>query len=298
MKPKITVGVCVKDCEATIKEAIDSILNQDYSHDLMEIIVVDGNSKDKTLEILKDCLKNAKIKTKIFQEKGGLGCQRQKVIDNANGEYIVWVDGDMIISKNYISKIVEFMEQHPRVGIAKGRPSIKYKNTLTVLEVMSHYVEKNVDYQSDKAYSKTLGTGGSVYRTRAIKEAGGFDKSLKYYCEDWDVEIKIRALGWFRIIINNVEYTDYERYGITWKILWRKYWLRGYYTYQFLRKHPRLVKHYKMFPPAAFLAGLLYAHKLFKITHKRIVFLLPFHYLFKMTVWYIGFMKSYLNSSR
>jgi glycosyltransferase involved in cell wall biosynthesis len=298
MKPKITVGICVKDSEATIKEAIESLLNQDYPHELMEIIVVDGNSKDKTLEILKACLKNAKIKTKIFQEKGGLGRQRQKVVDNANGEYIVWVDGDMVISKNYISRTVEFMEQYPRVGIVKGRPSLEYKDTLTALEVLSHYVEKNVDYQSKETYSKTLGTGGSVYRTRAIKEVGGFDKSLKYYCEDWDAEIKIKARGWFRTIINNVEYTDYERYGVTWKILWRKYWLRGYHTYQFLRKRPRLVRHYKMFPPAAFLAGLLYAHKLFKTTHKRIVFLLPFQYLFKMTAWYIGFMKSHLNSSK
>lgn len=291
MKPKITIGVCVKDSEATIRDAIKSILEQEYPYELMELIVVDGNSKDKTLKVLEDCLKRAKIKTEIFQESGGLGRQRQKVVDNASGEYILWVDGDMIISKDYVTRMVEFMEQHPNVGIAKGRQSIKFNgNTLATLEMLSRYMEKYADYQSESAYSKTLGTGGSIYRTSVIKQVGGFDKNLKYYCEDWDVEVRIKAAGWFRAITDG-EYADYERYGLTWKSLWRKYWLRGYYTQQFLNKYPKLIKHYRMFPSAAFLAGLLQAQKLFKLSQKKIVFLLPFQYLFKMTAWYLGFIK-------
>lgn len=293
MKPKVTIGMCVKDSEATINEAIESILNQDFPCELMELVVVDGNSKDKTLNILENCLKKASIRTKIFHENGGLGQQRQKVVENASGEYIVWIDGDMILSKDYVTRMVEFMEQHPKAGIAKGRPSIKYKcSTLSLLETLYRYAEKTANFQSKNAYSKTLGTGGSIYRTQVIKQVGGFDKSLKYYCEDWDAEIRIKAAGWFRVVTDG-EYIDYERYGLTWKTLWRKYWLRGYYTHYFLHKHPGLIKHYRMFPPAAFVAGLLHVHKLFKLTRKKIVFLLPFQYLFKMTAWYIGFIKSH-----
>ena len=51
MKPKVTVGMCVKNCAATIKEAIESVLNQDFPHELMELIIVDGNSEDETLSI-------------------------------------------------------------------------------------------------------------------------------------------------------------------------------------------------------------------------------------------------------
>jgi len=296
MKPKVTIGLCVKNSEATIRETIESIIDQDFPHELMELIVVDGNSTDKTSSIIRDCLERACLRTKVFREGGGLGRQRQTVVENADGEYILWVDGDMLLSKDYTKRQVEFMEQYPEVGIAKGNESLKHtKNMLSTLEILSRRAEKMVNYKSKNTYSKSLGTGGSIYRTQAIKQVGGFDKNLKYYCEDWDIEIRIRAAGWLPAK-TNVEYLDYERYGLTWKSLWRKYWLRGYYTHYFLHKRPELIKHYRMFPPAAFLAGLLHAQKLFKLTHKRIVFLLPFQYVFKMTMWYVGFIKSHLHS--
>jgi len=298
MKPKVTVGMCIKNCAATVEEAIKSLLKQDFPHELMELIIVDGGSEDETLNIIMDCLSKMKTKmrVRIFHERGGLGRQRQIVVENANGKYILWIDGDMILSKNYVAKIVKFMEQNPNVGIAKGIVSTTHKgSTLSMLETLSRYIRTyNIDYESENAYSKTLGTGGSVYRTKAIRQIGGFDESLKYYCEDWDVEIKIKASGWLRAI-TNVKYLDYERYRLTWKDLWKKYWLRGYYTHYFLHKHPGLIKHYRMFPPAAFLAGLLHAHKLFKLSRIKIVFLLPLQYVFKSVAWYMGFLVSHLH---
>ena len=68
---KITIGMCVKDCESTIKEAIESVLDQDFAHDFMELVVVDGYSRDKTLRILRDSLKKTGVETKIFYENEG-----------------------------------------------------------------------------------------------------------------------------------------------------------------------------------------------------------------------------------
>jgi len=298
MKPKVTLGVCVKDSEATIEEAMKSILNQNFPRELMELIVVDGHSKDKTLNIILSYLEKENLKTKVFHENKGLGAARQIVVENANGDYIIWVDGDMILSRNFVRKQVEFMERNPRVGIAKGKLALKpMKNTLATLEAFSRAISKMTNFQSKNAYSKTLGTSGSIYRIQVIKEVGGFDKNIKGYCEDWDIELRVRRAGWL-LTTTDAEYLDYERLGITWKDLWRRYLRRGYDTYYFLHKYPGLIKHYRMFPPASFLAGLLHAHKLFKLTRKKIVFLLPFQYLFKMTAWYIGFIKGHMVSNR
>ena len=49
-KPRVTVGVCVRNCELSIKETIDSVINQDFPHRLMEIIFVDDGSEDSTLQ--------------------------------------------------------------------------------------------------------------------------------------------------------------------------------------------------------------------------------------------------------
>lgn len=295
MKPKVTIGVCVKNGASTIREAIESIINQDFPREFMELIVVDGYSEDKTLSIIEDSLKNTEIKSKIFYENKGLGYARQMVVDNAEGNNIVWVDGDMVISEDYVSKLVEFMERHPEVGIAKGKQAWESRNLLGTLEAYSRAAGKMVDYSSEKARSKSLGTSGSIYRIEAIRQVGGFDGNLRGYGEDWDIEIKARAAGW-SLHTTDAKFLDYERHGLTWKNLWSRYWRRGYDTHYFLHKNRGLLKHYRMFPPAAFLSGLLRAHTLFKLTHEKKVFLLPFQYVFKMTAWYIGFIRSHLDS--
>lgn len=300
VKPKVTVGICVRNNASTIREAIESVIAQDFPHKFMEMLVVDGHSEDGTLFIIKNCLKNTNtsIKVKFFCENRGLGYARQMVVDNAEGEYIVWVDGDMVISRDYVRKLVEFMDKHPKIGIAKGKQSLEFRsNLLGTLEAYSRAAGKMVDFSSEKAYSKALGTSGSIYRVEAIRQIGGFDKNIKGYCEDWDVEIRVRANGWLLRSID-ANFLDYERHGLTWNNLWSRYWRRGYDTHYFLHKNKNreLIKHYKMFPPAAFLLGIFHAHKLFKITQRKEVFLLPLQYVFKMAAWYIGFARGHLDS--
>jgi len=116
-KPKVTIGVCVKNVERTIYNTLNSILSQDFSHNLIEIIIVDGKSIDETLKIIKRILKRCDIKSRIFIENKGLGFARQLVVENASGKYIVWVDGDMIIPNDFVRKQVEFMEKNPKVGL-------------------------------------------------------------------------------------------------------------------------------------------------------------------------------------
>ncbi len=295
-KPLVTVGVCVRNCETTIEEAICSIMQQDFPHDLVEVIFVDDGSEDNTLSLIQEYVSRIDIPAKVFHTSWkGLGHARNIVVANAEGEFILWVDGDMILARDFVQKLVKFMEQHPEVGIAKGKQSLEPGgNLLATLETYSRAAGRMVDYQSEKAIFKALGTGGSIYRVEAIKQAGGFDENLRRYGEDWDIEIRVRARWSLRTIDTN--FSDYERYKLTWKILWKRYWLRGYYTHYFHHKNSGLITHYKMFPPAAFLAGLLHSLRLFSLTSRRSVFLLPFQYLFKMSAWYIGFMKSHMNS--
>ena len=51
-RPEVTLGVCVRNCEGYIEEAIGSIINQDFPHELMEMIFVDDGSEDDTLSII------------------------------------------------------------------------------------------------------------------------------------------------------------------------------------------------------------------------------------------------------
>jgi len=122
MRPKVTVGVCVRNCEGFVEEVIESIMNQDFPHELMEVIFVDDGSEDETLSIIKGHIPKMDMKVKVFHhEWKGLGYSRNVVVDNATGDFILWVDGDMVLSRDFVSGLVRFMEQNAKVGIAKGK---------------------------------------------------------------------------------------------------------------------------------------------------------------------------------
>ena len=280
----------------TLREAIESVMIQDYPHELMEVIFVDDGSTDDTLSIINDYALKMDMKVKVFHHKWkGLGYSRNVIVNNAEGKYIVWVDSDMVLSKDFIKKMVDFMEQHPNIGIAKGRQAlIPGKNMLATLEAFSRAASRMVDYASSKGRFKALGTGGAIYRRKIFEQIGHFDEELRGYNEDWDLEIRARAAGW-QLSTVDAYFLDYERLGLTWKDLWSRYWIRGYHTHYFLHKNSGMIKHYKMFPLAAFIGGLLHAITLYKKTHQKVVFLLPIQSMFKMTAWYIGFIKSHFD---
>lgn len=296
-KPKVSIGICVRNCEEFIAEAIDSILDQDFPHYLMELILVDDGSEDATLSIIQEYASKMDFPSTVFHTSWkGVGHARNVVVASAKGDYILWVDGDMVLSKDYVRKLVDFIEQDPNVGVAKGRQALESGgNLLATLEAYSRAAGRMVDYTSDKTCSKVLGTGGAIYRVKAIRQAGCFDENLKGYGEDSDIEIRIKKTGW-RLLTHDVRFHDYERHGLSWKSLWRRYWLRGYYTHYFLHKNKGLLKHYRMFPPAAFVSGLLHARILFGLTRMKENFLLPFQYVFKMSAWYVGFITSHEDS--
>jgi glycosyltransferase involved in cell wall biosynthesis len=294
MESKVTIGVCVRNCEGFVGDAIASIIAQDFPHDQIKVVFVDDGSEDRTLSIIQDYVHKMDVNAVVFHTPWkGLGTARNTVIAHAEGDYILWVDGDMMLSRDFLKKLVEYMERNPKAGIVKGRQALSPgRNALATLEGYSRAVGRMVDYQSRKGRLKVVGTGGSLYRIKAVRQAGGFDDNLKMYNEDWDFELRLRKAGWTLHTLN-VIFSDYERYGLTWKSLWRRYWLRGYYSHYFLHKNRGMIKHYRMFPPAASLSGLLSSFTLYKLTRQKNVFLLPFQSIFKMTAWYVGFMRSH-----
>ena len=282
--------MCVKNCGATVKEAVESVIHQDYPHGDMELLIVDGFSSDDTLSVIEESISGTGIKMSVFQEKEGLGSARQIVVDNAHGEYIVWIDGDMILSKRFISDQVEYMHRNRNVGIAKGKYWIHNKNgaeslveTLENTEFILHTMFEG------ETSSKSLGTSGCIYRTKAILQAGGFDPKIKGVGEDMDAERRVRNAGWS---IHVTPAVFYETRRKTWASLWREYFWHGYGGYYLFRKDKDFIDYYKFFPPAAIVIELCRASTAYKLFNRKRVFLLPLHYIFKRVAWVFGFLKN------
>lgn len=288
--PSVTIGLCVKNSGSLIEETLSSLLSQGFPLERLELIVVDGYSSDKTVDTIRGRISGTEIKCRVFYESKGLGTARQMVVDNALGEYILWLDGDLILSSSYLRKLTEFMDQNPKVGITKGKYSLTPgANHAATLEMYSRAAGKMIDFNS-KIETNSMGTAGCIYRTQAIRQAGGFDKAIRGYGEDWDAEYRVRSAGWLLETVD-AYYQDYERRGLTWNSVWQKYVRRGRDSRFFVRKNKGSIELYKWIPPAAFLSGLLYSLRLYRLTCRKIVFLLPIQHVFKMTAWLMGFMK-------
>jgi len=293
MKSRVTIGVCVRNSESCIKEALDSIIEQDFPHEGIEVIFVDDGSEDDTLSIIQSCVKKMDMRSKVFHTKWqGLGSARNMIVDNAEGDYIVWVDGDMILQKDHVRKQVEFMEQNPQVGIAKAKYGMPAKENLFGLLENIGYVAVDFMY-GGKCTSRTLGTGGSIYRIDAIRQVGGFDITLKGVGEDMDAEARVRKAGWLLYLRSPAVF--YERRRKSLRSIWRESFWHGYGGYHVFRKNDKMFALYKMTPLAGFLIGVWYSTIAYKLTRWKRVFLLPLQHAFKRIAWCFGFFKGQID---
>lgn len=293
MRKMVTVGVCVRNSAATLGDAIGSIISQDFPHWLLEVIFVDDGSQDKTLSVIKEYVPKTDFPVKIFKTSWqGLGAARNLVVKNAEGAYIVWVDGDMILPIDYIKNQVEFMEKNPKVGIAKGKyGALKGTKIVADLENIAYMVTDSK--ASTNPALKLPGTGGSVYRTRAIKQVGGFNEQIVGAGEDLDAAYRVAAAGW---LLCSTPIFFYERRRETIGALWREYFWHGYGMHFTSHRCKGVISVLRMSPIASLLTGLLYSRVGYRATHRKMVFLLPIHFAFKMTAWFFGFTKSHLDS--
>ncbi len=115
--PKVSVIIPVYNGEKTLRQCLDSVLNQTYKN--YEIIVVDNNSTDRTKEIIKEFQKKEKGKNKkiryLFEEKQGRGAARYKGEINSKGEIILMTDSDCIIPKNWIKEMIKALKNYDAI---------------------------------------------------------------------------------------------------------------------------------------------------------------------------------------
>ena len=105
----ITVIVPTYNVEKYIDECLTSILDQTYEN--IEIIVVDDCSSDNTFEIIKKYQnKDSRIKILRNEVNKGVSYSRNVGLDNMNGKYVCFVDGDDIIDKYQIEYLYRLIK--------------------------------------------------------------------------------------------------------------------------------------------------------------------------------------------
>ncbi len=107
MKSLISIIVPVYNVEKQLILCIDSLINQTYKN--IEIILIDDGSTDKSKNICDEYGKKDKRIKIIHKRNGGLSDARNKGIDIAKGEYILFVDSDDYVSNDIVELLYNNM---------------------------------------------------------------------------------------------------------------------------------------------------------------------------------------------
>jgi len=112
MPPKVSVGLPVRNGERFIGRAIDSVLAQDYPD--LELVICDNVSEDRTVEIVRDYA-SRDPRVKLFENERDIGqiANMNRVFELSTGEYFRWTGDDDWFERDYISKCVAFLDEHP-----------------------------------------------------------------------------------------------------------------------------------------------------------------------------------------
>src|SRR6266540_5681455 len=114
--PKVSVITPSFNQGQFLEASIRSVLEQDYPN--IEYIVVDGGSKDESVEVIKKYQDH--LTWWVSEKDKGHADALNKGFSHATGEILAWLNSDDIYFPNAVSEAVSVIKAHPHVGMVYG----------------------------------------------------------------------------------------------------------------------------------------------------------------------------------
>ena len=165
----VTVVIPTYNYAHYIQEAIDSVLNSNFSQSEIEIIVVDDGSTDNTRDVINKYIDKIKY---IYQENKGKATATQLGINEAQGKYIFNLDADDYFLPSKIQEVVSIFESNPEI-VHVAHPAIYWdmdKDTQKPENIPDGILNTVTDGKKLLSYfykNRMLFGGGSTFAGRA-----------------------------------------------------------------------------------------------------------------------------------
>ena len=182
-KPLVTVIIPTYNRGWIIEEAIDSVLNQDFSD--FELIVVDDGSDDNTREILGAY---ANAITVLHQPNRGVSAARNRGIAEASGRLIAFLDSDDLWLPGKLKAQVKFFEENADAMINQTQETW-LRNGIRVNPKKRHHKFSGMIFERSLALC-LVSPSAVMIRKSLFDTVGLFDERLPA-CEDYDLWLRI-----------------------------------------------------------------------------------------------------------
>ncbi len=127
---QVTIGMPVYGVEKYIRKCLLSVLNQTFQEEI-EILVVDDWGPDKSMDIVREIQashpKGGRIR--ILTQPKNMGCwaARNRILDEAQGKYLLLVDSDDYLSEDAVKKMYEAAEKYQAEAVYGSVESVDEK---------------------------------------------------------------------------------------------------------------------------------------------------------------------------
>ncbi len=184
----ISVIIPVYNGEKTIKETVESVLNQTFTN--FELIIINANSTDATLSIISQ-IEDERIKIFSYPQ-ANVAVNRNRGIKHATGDYITFLDADDLWTTDKLAAQYTALQENPQAAVAYSWTNCIDENG-KFLRKTSH-VNWNGDVYSKFLLDDFIGNGSNVMiRRDALIDVGAFDEKLTN-AQDTDLWLKLSAI--------------------------------------------------------------------------------------------------------
>lgn len=118
---KLSIIIPIYNVEQYIEHCIKSILSQRADSDIVEIILVNDGTPDRSMEFANKLISKEKNVQIINQDNQGLSAARNAGLDAANGEYVWFVDSDDWLLPNALSDVFSILKKEQKVDVISSR---------------------------------------------------------------------------------------------------------------------------------------------------------------------------------
>ena len=135
---KVTIIIPVYNSEKYIEKCVESIINQTYEN--IQILIIDDGSKDKSLEVIKTLKYKYPNKIDYYeQENQGVAKTRNKAAEISKGDYIMFVDNDDYLDKDYVKEFVKQIENGDYDYIVGGFRRVNHEGKILYTKIYKDF---------------------------------------------------------------------------------------------------------------------------------------------------------------
>lgn len=220
MAYEVTIGIPVYNVEKYIRLTMDSALAQTFPN--IEFLVLDDCGQDGSMNIVREYQKThprgKDIRIVRQPENGGIGCARNRILDEARGKYLYYIDADDAIAPNTIELLYENAQKYDADIVYGSYERIEeFDGTTEKTQFLYPDLQFLKEHEfADKVYSQYGFLQANTWNfliKRDIYIKNGIRYKKVNYWEDFCVTINLPLYIHRAVLLSDITYFYYCRYG-------------------------------------------------------------------------------------